>query len=56
MIDLIDMIIGGIAIGAIYGLVGMGFVLIIKASVPTSFWGRLRNWWTKRRSSAGYQG
>ena len=37
MIDLIDMIIGGVAIGAIYGLVGMGFVLIIKASEILNF-------------------
>jgi branched-chain amino acid transport system permease protein len=37
MIDFVDMIIGGIAIGAIYGLVGMGFVLIIKASEILNF-------------------
>ena len=37
MIDFIDMIIGGVAIGAIYGLVGMGFVLIIKASELLNF-------------------
>jgi branched-chain amino acid transport system permease protein len=37
MVDLIDMLTGGIAIGAIYGLVGMGFVLIIKASKILNF-------------------
>lgn len=37
MIDLIDMVVGGVAIGAIYGLVGMGFVLIIKASEILNF-------------------
>jgi len=37
MVDFIDMLTGGIAIGAIYGLVGMGFVLIIKASKILNF-------------------
>lgn len=37
MAELLEMTIGGIAMGAIYGLVGMGFVLIIKASKILNF-------------------
>jgi len=37
MAEVFDLTIGGIAIGAIYGLVGMGFVLIIKASRILNF-------------------
>lgn len=37
MADVLDMMVAGIAIGAIYGLVGMGFVLIIKASRILNF-------------------
>jgi branched-chain amino acid transport system permease protein len=35
--DALDMLVGGIAIGGIYGLVAMGFVLIIKASKILNF-------------------
>ena len=37
MVELFEMILIGVAIGAIYGLVGMGFVLIIKASQILNF-------------------